>query len=118
MKELNKFQKHVFEKHLSFLLSLRNVKNKKQRAALIKNMSKAQLNAVRNFVHEFLKSYVVKDKKLNKKFEKNKNLIYTLSQPVSAKNIEKKKTVIQSGGFLPLLPLLASVVPGLGKIFK
>lgn len=101
----------LFEKHLLFLLSLTHIKDKKQRKALVQKMNKIQMSAVRNLIKKFLKSYVTVDDKTVKKMKSHKDKISILAEPVSDKNLQKKKnTLNQEGGFIALLPLLASLV--------
>lgn len=119
MSEINQFKQKIFQKHLAFLFSICFTKNKKERNILINKMNTIQMNAVKNLVRAFLNSYHIESKnpKLMKKLKKETENISLLAEPVSNKNLtKKKKTLVQKGGFL--LPLFASIIaPQIAKVF-
>lgn len=103
----------LFQQHVGFILSLQNVRNKKQRRALVLNASKRQLDAVKRLLCAFLKTNcTTQDESLKKKICRGKKHMAILAEPIMPANIEaKKKILTQKGGFLgALIPLITSVV--------
>jgi hypothetical protein len=95
-------------KDLEFVSKIKCNKTQKN---LLKYMSKSPKYyiALREIAINVIKGNVETDEKTKNRLRKNKNVIYNLvkSDNCSAK---RKKLVVQSGGWLWLLPLISSVI--------
>ena len=116
------------KKHLPYFVALlKYVKNKKQKNALIDEMTNSQLKTVKHMVQCFLNHKIQVPEKDLKSMKRDKSYLYGLVRndvaPYLKKKIIKKKIVKQKGGFLGALigaiapAVIGPVVKGLGKIF-
>jgi hypothetical protein len=116
-----KKDKHRLQKHFELIKALSAAIPRKQRRALIDSLSASQVNCLCECVYNVISESVPSNDDVRHKLQKYRRVI---ERVISSKNrkekgyVEKKKKLLQTGGFLPLVlgPILgiaSSIISGL-----
>ena len=104
--------------HADFLSLLGKTKNKQKRKQLLDIANNEQIKAIQECAQNVLEGHIPLAKKDVKRLSKHKNILRTV-RGAKLNNEQRRKLMMQNGGFLNvLLPIATTVLSALGILPK
>ena len=101
-----------FKNHLRDLEVVSNIKCNETKIALLKYLSNDPriFKALKEIALNIIEGHMTIDKKTKKKLSKHKEIIYAICNKSKVSAKDRKKLVVQSGGWLWILPIVSSII--------